>query len=130
MIVADTNLIVYLLLPGNHTDEVQNFYLREPHWAAPILWRSELINVLVTYFRAGRLNVELCEQLMEQAEHIMRGRSYMVDSTKVLAVAARSGCSGYDSEFIALAEELELPLVTFNEKILQRCRPVARKPWQ
>ena len=130
MIVADTNLIVYLLLPGDHTGEVQNFYLRESHWVAPILWRSELINVLVTYLRAGRLNLELCEQLMERAEHVMRGRSYMVDSTKVLAVAARSGCSGNDSEFIALAEELELPLVTFDEKILQRCRPVARKPWQ
>jgi predicted nucleic acid-binding protein len=129
MIVADTNLLVYLLLPGDRTGKVQQFYLRDPDWVAPLLWRSELINVLVTYHRLGKLESGLCLQLMGQAERIMEGRSYTVESEIILEVAARTGCSGYDSEFVALAEQLDVPLITYDEKVLQRCHSVARKPW-
>jgi predicted nucleic acid-binding protein len=129
MIVADTNLLVYLLLPGDRTSKVQQLYLRDPDWIAPLLWRSELINVLITYHRLGKLESELCLQLMGQAERIMEGRSYTVESETILEVAARTGCSGYDSEFVALAEQLDVPLVTYDEKVLQRCHSVARKPW-
>lgn len=129
MIVADTNLIAYLLLPGDHTVKVQQFYLREPDWAAPFLWRSELINVLVTYHRVKRLDLAICEQLMEEAERIMEGRSYTIDAQAILEAAVRTGCAGYDAEFVALAEYLNIPLVTYDQKVLQRCPSVARKPW-
>jgi predicted nucleic acid-binding protein len=129
MIVADTNLIVYLLLPGDRTSKVQQFYLRDPDWTAPFLWRSELINVLVTYHRLKQLELAICEQLITQAERIMEGRSYTLESRAILEVAARTGCAGYDSEFVALAEYLNVPLVTYDEKILRRCRSLARKPW-
>jgi predicted nucleic acid-binding protein len=129
MIVSDTNLLVYLLLPGDRTAKVQQFYLREPDWVAPFLWRSELINVLVTYHRLGKIEFDLCLQLMNQAERIMERRSYTIESETILEVAARTGCSGYDAEFVALAEQLNLPLVTYDEAILQRCQSVARKPW-
>jgi predicted nucleic acid-binding protein len=129
MIVADTNLIVYLLLPGDHTAKVQNFYLHDPDWAAPFLWRSEFLNVLVTYHRLKRLDLAICEQLITQAERIMEGRSYTLESEAILEVVARTGCTGYDSEFVALAEYLDVPLVTYDQKLLRRCRPVARKPW-
>ena len=128
MIVADTNLIVYLLIPGDRTTRVQDFYLRDPEWAAPILWRSELINVLVTYHRLKGLDLGVCEQLITQAERIMEGRSYTLESQVILEVAARTGCAGYDAEFVALAEYLGVPLVTYDEKLLRRCRSVARKP--
>ena len=129
MIVADTNLIVYLLIPGDRTTKVQHFYLRDPEWAAPFLWRSELINVLVTYHRLKGLDLGVCEQLIAQAERIMEGRSYTLESRAILEVAARTGCAGYDAEFVALAEYLRVPLVTYDEKLLRRCRSVARKPW-
>lgn len=129
MIVADTNLLAYLLLPGDRTVKVQEFYLREPQWVAPVLWRSELINVFVTYHRLMKLEFELCTQLLDRAERIMEGRSYTVAAQTILEVASRTGCSGYDSEFVALAEQLSVPLVTYDEKILRRCRSVARKPW-
>lgn len=129
MIVADTNLIVYLLLPGVHTANVQQFYLREPDWAAPLLWRSELINVLITYHRVKQLDLAVCERLVVQAERIMDGRSYTLEAQAILEVAARTGCAGYDAEFVALAEYLSVPLVTFDQKLSRRCPSVARKPW-
>jgi hypothetical protein len=42
MIVADTNIITYLLLPSSYSDDLDALYKAEPDWAVPTLWRSEL----------------------------------------------------------------------------------------
>jgi len=40
MIVADTNIISYLLLPTSYTESVENLYKIDPDWLAPVLWNS------------------------------------------------------------------------------------------
>ncbi len=47
MIVADTNIISYLLLPTSFSASVDTLYKTDSHWVAPILWKSEFRNVLV-----------------------------------------------------------------------------------
>ena len=42
---------------------------------------------------------------------------FTVDSDTVLALAAGSGCSAYDCEFVALAEYLDVPLVSADRKL-------------
>ncbi len=44
MIVADTNTIAYLYLPTDQIDSVVSLLHKDPHWIAPLLWRSELRN--------------------------------------------------------------------------------------
>ena len=53
MIVVDTNVIAYLLIPGQHTAAARGTLARDAEWAAPLLWRSELRNVLALYLRKG-----------------------------------------------------------------------------
>jgi len=49
MIVADTNIISYLLLPTTYSDSADTLYKKAPDWATPTLWKSEFRNVLALY---------------------------------------------------------------------------------
>ena len=51
MIVADTNLIVYLFITGDQTPLAQKVLEKDPNWIVPVLWQSEFRNVLAAYIR-------------------------------------------------------------------------------
>ena len=119
MIVADTNLLVYLYVRGQHTERAEQVLARDPGWAAPLLWRSEFRNTLLGLVRRAALPLDDALQIVAEAERWMSGREYSVVSHDVLRLAARSGCSAYDCEFAALAEDLGAPLVTTDRAVLK-----------
>jgi len=49
----------------------------------------------------------------------MSRAEYGVESHAVLTLALDSGCSAYDCEYVALADALGVPLVTFDAEILR-----------
>lgn len=118
MIVADTNLLAYLLIRGERTDQAERAFQRDPHWAAPLLWRSEFRNVLAFHMRRGLLSLEQSARLAEKAESLMRRREFEIRTMDVLALASASGCSAYDCEFVALAQLLGVALVTRDAALL------------
>ena len=118
MIVVDTNVLAYLLLPGERTEQAERVFRRDPVWAAPRLWRSEFRNVLIVYMRRGLLALDQALQLMDTAESLMQGREYEISSVRVLSLVAGTQCSAYDGEFVALAQDLGLSLVTSDAKLL------------
>jgi predicted nucleic acid-binding protein len=118
LIVVDTNVLAYLLLPGPKTSLAEALLLDHPQWAAPPLWRSEWRNVLATYLRRDLLNLPAALALMQQAEAILSAHEQPVSSEQVLALASSSRCSAYDCEFVAAAQQLGVPLVTEDQMIL------------
>ncbi len=118
MIVADTNVIAYLFIPGVHTDLAEKALRRDQDWAVPFLWRSEFRNVLAGYIRQKNIQFDIAVQIMEQAEALLRRFEYSVSSLKVLELVAKSKCSAYDCEFVALALDLNAPLITTDNQIL------------
>jgi predicted nucleic acid-binding protein len=118
VIVVDTNVVAYLLLEAERTEQAERTLTRDPEWAAPLLWRSELRNVLATQVRAGRLPLAEARRLQAEAERLLAGGEYAVASGDVLELAAASGCSAYDCEFVALARDLAVPLVTVDRDLL------------
>jgi len=126
MIVVDTNVLAYLWLPGQRTAAAENLLRNDPDWNAPLLWRSEFRNVLTGCLRRGDLNLETALQIVDGAEGQMRGREFAVPSAQVLARVDESDCSAYDCEFVVLAEELGVALVTSDEKLLKSFPSVAK----
>ncbi len=119
MIVADANLLAYLVMPGERTEEAEHVLSQDAHWVAPLLWRSELRSVMHKYVQRGDLTVARAVALLEQAAEVLGGRESEVDSRAVLGLASRSGCSTYDCEYVALAEMLDVPLVTSDRAVLK-----------
>ncbi len=119
MIVADTNLIAYLHLPGEHTSIAEQVLLRDPEWHAPPLWRSEFRNLLTLYVRKGVLTVDASLKVFDSARRTIGGRESSAETGRILELSSGSSCSAYDCEFIALAEALGVHLVTFDAKVLK-----------
>ena len=119
MIVVDSNVVAYLYLPGEHTAKAEALLERDPDWAAPVLWRSEFRNTLAGYLRRGTLTFEQACGLQAEAEDLLAGSEYEVDSKAVLELVRDSDCSAYDCEFIALAKKLQFKLVTMDAKLLK-----------
>lgn len=125
MIVVDTNIVVYLLVPGHLSRAAEAVFRRDSAWAAPFLWRSEFRNVLALYLRRGMLTLEEALSTMEKAELLLQSRTYEIKSREVLRLAAESGCSAYDCEFVALAQDLSVPLVTSDRKLAAKFKSTA-----
>jgi predicted nucleic acid-binding protein len=125
VIVVDTNLIGYLYLESKDSQLAEQALLKDPDWAAPLLWRSEFGNVLALYMRRRGLTLEDVQQTMTEGLGLMEGREYEVDSRAVLSLVGASNCSAYDCEFVALAQELGAPLVTVDKQIISEFPEVA-----
>lgn len=119
MIVADTNTIAYLYLPTAQTDDVVSLLHKDPHWVAPLLWRSEFRNVLALYVKKDIIDLSTAIAMQSQAERQLAENEYTVNSMDVLALASESGCSAYDCEFVSLAKSLNLKLITGDKKLVQ-----------
>jgi predicted nucleic acid-binding protein len=119
MIVVDTNIIAYFWIPGEHTEATEQLFQFDRDWNVPLLWRSEFRNVLVSYLRAQWLTLNVAEQIINRAEQALAKHEFAVQSADVLRYAAQSQCSAYDCEFVVLADDLGVPLITTDKKVLR-----------
>jgi len=125
VIVVDTNVLSYLLLHGPQTEEAERVYARDARWAAPLLWRSEFRNVLVSYLRRRIFVLEEALTHIQDAEGLLAGQTFDVSSERVLSLAATSECTTYDRECVALGQDLRVPLVTSDEEVLSKFMSIA-----
>ena len=119
MIVVDSNVLAYLYLPGDYTAAAEALLEQDSDWAAPILWRSEFRNILAGYMRRKAITFEQANSLQREAESLLGGAEFEVESLAVLELVRDSDCSAYDCEFIALAMKLDTKLVTMDKKLLR-----------
>jgi predicted nucleic acid-binding protein len=125
---VDTNIICYLYLNGEFSKLAEKVFKSDPEWAAPILWRSEFRNVLALYLRKGILEVQNSLKIMEEAEHLMKGNEFLIPSIKIMELVSASNCSAYDCEFVALAQDLNLSLITMDKNVLNQFPKIAKSP--
>jgi predicted nucleic acid-binding protein len=118
MIVVDTNVVSYFYLNSDYSSLAENVFKKDSKWSAPLLWRSEFRNVLSLYTRRELLTLSEAIEIFEFAEELLKDNEYNVNTGQVLHLSHESGCSAYDCEFVNLAIDLNVPLVTEDKKVL------------
>ncbi len=128
MIVADTNLVAYLLLEGPLSEQAEQVYRQDPEWLAPALWRSEFRNVLAGLMRRGQLDLPGATAFWKEADSLVTVPDPQPDGGEILRLAQASGCTAYDCEFVALAQRLNIALVTADSQVLKAFPETAYSP--
>ena len=126
MIVVDTNIISYLYISGEKSEQASELLRCDSDWSAPILWRSEFRNVLSLYLRKNILTFEEILMILQQAEKLLMDNEYEISSAQIMQLVNTSNCSAYDCEFVALAQHRNAPLITEDKKILKQFPNVAK----
>lgn len=117
MIVADSNLIAYLLIPGDKSALADEVLLEDADWAVPLICRSEMRNILTLYMRHAGMSLAQARRTMEEAEILWRDREFAVPSDDVLELTSHHGITACDGEYVVLAKQLGVPLVTFDKPV-------------
>ena len=119
MIVVDTNVLACLYLRSEHSAAAEALFEHDPDWAAPILWRSEFRNILAGCLRRKALDFAQANAIQKEAEGLLDGREFELESRAVLELVRDSDCSAYDCEYAALAMKLDTRLFTMDRQLLR-----------
>ena len=57
--------------------------------------------------------------IAEEVQQFMSGGEFEVPPTQILRLVSESKRSSYDCEFVALAESLQVPLITSDKELLK-----------
>ena len=125
MIVVDANILVYSLIEGDYTQLVQKLREKDADWRTTGLCLQEILNVLATYQRREVLTLAQCKKLLDHAERFMQVAQCEVKMDAALAVAAKYAITGYDAQYVALAQSLNAPLITEDRKLREAVPGIA-----
>lgn len=125
MIVADVNVLAYLLIEGVATAHARQVFAADPDWRVPSLWRHELTNVVATYVRSGLLSSEDGVAILDRAEQICGATTVTLATAATLKTAQRYAISAYDAQYILLAAQLGVPCVTEDRQMIKAVPKIA-----
>lgn len=125
MIVVDANILIYSLIKGDYTPLVQELRERDADWRTTGLCLHETLNVLATYQRREILTLAQCKKLLAHAEQFMKVAQCDVKMDAALAIAAKFAVTGYDAQYVALAQSLNAPLITEDRKLREAVPGIA-----
>jgi predicted nucleic acid-binding protein len=128
MIVADASVIANYVNPAAETNLADAVFERDPIWYAPSLWRYELRNTLLKYIRIGRITTSRAEIVLDDAMKVIADHEQGASTDRVLQAAVTYKISAYDAEYVALAQQLRVPLVTFDQKLVRAASRIALSP--
>ena len=117
MIVVDSNVIAYFYLPGEFTSLAEEIMKKDSHWIVPGVWRYEFNNILANHVKYKKTPLKLVLNVLKNAQKILIENEFMVLAETVIELAVKHKHSSYDCEFIALAMNKNVRLVTCDKKL-------------
>jgi predicted nucleic acid-binding protein len=128
--VVDTNVVAYYLLGTEpFLGEVRQFWRTVDEAWAPVHWEAELANAVWMAVRTGVVSSDEGHQKLDLAARLgiqsVPNRSLWQPA---LTRAVDSGAAVYDTLFVELAVQRNLPLATFDRNILKKFPAIAKRP--
>lgn len=118
--VIDSSFILAYLLPDETSSNVQHIFDRlkkEPIiLVAPCIFPFEVFNGIQTALIRKRIKPNLAKKLGEKFLKIAV-RFDDVDLLRVASIAQRQLLTIYDASYVYLSENLNMPLLTLDEKL-------------
>lgn len=122
MIVADTNLVVPLLIEHEFRDRALELFHRDSDWHLPDWWQIELCNVLRNYQRAKLFErAEVLEIQRRAVSLFPPENTHRGNLEFTLQIACDEAITAYDARFIALARNYGMKLVTEDIRLRSAC---------
>lgn len=119
MIVVDANILVYRIVDGEMTAMSIRLQEKDPDWRTSPLWEYEFGNALTLMILQKHLTPKLAVQLFQTAKGVFIPTEMQADSDLALQLAAEKRITFYDAQYLALAQMLDVPLIT-EDKVLRK----------
>ncbi len=120
MLVVDTNIVVRLACESEHTALARHAQMLDPAWALPSLWQHEFLNALVMMERHQDVSEHMAMEIWRATRSEFALQERAVDIERAMHLAVQHHITGYDAQFVALAEELDVPLLTEDRDLLRK----------
>jgi hypothetical protein len=105
------------VIPGKLTKTAEAIRSRDRDWYAPESFRFEWLNVCTFYIRQKILHRDMAIRAYNRGMALVEEMATPDDPARIINLYLASGCSSYDCRFIALAEDLKIKLVTFDQEL-------------
>ncbi len=123
MIVVDVNVLAYTLINGIATPWAEKLRVMDPRWAVPSLWTYEFENILASYLRRDEWDVARAMVTLGNAASLL---SVVRDPSPktMFGLVGEYKITAYDAQYVALAMELKVPLVTEDKELVRKFQGV------
>ena len=119
MTVVDTNAVAYLVIQGQFTRQTESARSRDPDWRVPGLFVHEWLNVVTRHVEERFLGRDEAIRAYRRGLALVKIDARPPDPVRVLNLHASSGCTSYDLQFVALADDLRVKLLTADNEVLK-----------
>lgn len=122
MIVVDAGVVVACVCDHPLHARAQGLFAEDPDWLAPQLWQAEVRNVIGQKLcrLAKLITEEEAIEAYQDALTLLQTGTRTVDPLACLKISLRYGLSGYDAEYVALAKQEGLTLVTTDKAMVKK----------
>lgn len=125
MIVVDASVVVSALIDDGPTGRWSEDLMRQEVLAAPTLLPAEVTNVLRRAEIASQVSAETAAQAFADLL-ALPVQLYTFDVVATRVWELRASVTAYDAWYVALAEALEAPLATLDERLTRAAGPQCR----
>ncbi|KAB2639892.1 MAG: type II toxin-antitoxin system VapC family toxin [Verrucomicrobia bacterium] len=119
MIVVDSSVISFLFLEGELTESVKELHRIDSEWITPPILNHEMLNILAVVGTADQA-VAPMEEIWRDLRALLGSRQQVPDPLRSLHLAIELKISGYEAQYVALAQQLNMPLVTEEQRLLEQ----------